>query len=190
MSVFEFYTFLLSFVVSLGVASLLSAIARLVQEAGRVKLSWSYALWTIAIFNLMITFWIKSWSYHDTFELRLAHAGPPLLLAIVGYLACGLATPPIPDEGVIDLDAFHERQGPKYMVAITIFMALAIVQGVLMGDFRFDAAEMPWDIIVQVGLGSLALVSAMLLRRRWIQILAPIIFLTSSVFYYLRLIGW
>jgi hypothetical membrane protein len=113
-----------------------------------------------------------------------------LLLAIVGYLACGLATPPIPDEGVIDLDAFHERQGPKYMVAITVFMALAIVQGVLMGDFRFDAAEMPWDIIVQVGLGLLALVSAMLLRRRWIQILAPSIFLTSSVFYYLRLIGW
>ncbi|MEY4783080.1 MAG: hypothetical protein RIR41_1015, partial [Pseudomonadota bacterium] len=52
MSVFEFYTVLLSFVVSLGVASLLSAIARLAQEAGRVKFSWSYALWTIAIFNL------------------------------------------------------------------------------------------------------------------------------------------
>jgi hypothetical protein len=59
-----------------------------------------------------------------------------------------------------------------------------------MGDFRFDAAEMPWDIIVQVGLGLLAFVSAMLLRFRWIQILAPFIFLTSSVFYYLRLIGW
>jgi len=190
MSVFEFYTVLLSFVVSLGVASLLSAIARLVQEAGRVKFSWSYALWTIAIFNLMITFWIKSWSYYDTFELRLAHAGPPLLLAIVGYLACGLATPSIPGEGVIDLDAFHERQGRKYMLAITIFMAVAIFQGALMGDFRFDSADMPWDIAVLAGLGLLALVSAMLLRVRWIQILAPVIFLTSSVFYYQRLIGW
>lgn len=191
MSVFEFYTVLLSFVVSLGVASLLNTASRLIQDAGRVKFSWPYLLWMIVVFNLMITFWIKSWSYHDIFELRLTHAAPPLLLAIVGYLACGLATLPIPEQGIINLESFHERQGPKYMIAVAAFMVLAIIQALLMGRQTADGvAGTIGDNAVEAFFGLFALVSARFIRVRWLQVLTPLVFLVSSVFYYTNLIGW
>ena len=44
MTAFEFFTVLLSFIVSLGVATLLLAVARLIQESQRVQFSLSYTL--------------------------------------------------------------------------------------------------------------------------------------------------
>jgi hypothetical protein len=89
MTSFEFFTVLLSFVVSLGVAGLLQSVVRLVQEAPRVKFSLTWALWAGAIFSLQIIYWLKSWTYHEHFTLRIETSIPPLVLAIVAFMACG-----------------------------------------------------------------------------------------------------
>ncbi|MDZ4762099.1 MAG: hypothetical protein SGJ21_13620 [Alphaproteobacteria bacterium] len=187
---FEFYIVLLSFVVSLGITSLLGAGARLAQEADRVVFSWRYAIWALAIFNLEVVFWIKSWTYQDSFVLRAAHALPPLLLAIIGYLACGLATPQTPAEGPIDLKAFHDAQGRKYAIASAAFMIVAIVQGAIMGDFVLDGSSVPLDAAGPALLAVVFLVAAIFRRNRWVQIGAPLIYLVSSAAYYVELIGW
>ena len=77
MTSFEYFTVLLSFVVSLGVANLLQTIVRLIQERDRVHFSLAYALWVAAIFNLQVTYWLKAWTYHDRFALRTETSIPP-----------------------------------------------------------------------------------------------------------------
>ena len=189
MSAFEFFTVLLSFVVSLGVASLLHTVVRLAQEGGRVRFSLTWALWAAAIFNLQITFWLKSWSYHEHYTLKTSTSIPPLVLAIIAFLSCGLATPHIPDEGPIDLKAFHERQGGKYQIAYAVFMAVAILQGALMLDMA-DAQSMSFfvtDAATQAGLAIAALLAAVFRGQRWIQAGVPAIFLVFGVAYYGRL---
>jgi hypothetical protein len=183
MSVFEFFTVLLSFIISLGIASLLSAVARLLQDAGRVRFSWSYALWAAAIFNIQILYWLKSWSYHDTYALRPANFGPPLVLAMLAFLACGLATPPTPDEGEIDLIAFHDRQGPKYMLTVAAYMTTAIVQGALMGDYS-QVGGAPADAAFPAGLAIMTLAAAVFHRVRWLQVAAPTVHIVASISYY------
>lgn len=190
MSDFDYFTVLLSFIVSLGVTTLLAAVARLLQESHRVVFSWRYALWAVAIFNLQISFWIKSWSYRDTYDMHVSTALPPLLLAITVFLACGLATPPVRDSGPIDLRAFHQDNGWKYQIAFAVFMVLAIIQAALYGDLFPGGASVPADAIAQGGFAALAAAAAVFRRQRWLQLGVPVVLLTGSIGYYERLIGW
>ncbi len=86
-SAFEFFTVLLSFVVSLGgVAGMLSAVIRLMQEAPRVRFSAAWALWATAGFTIQINFWLRAWSYHTDYALRDRNVSPAPCPGDPGFL--------------------------------------------------------------------------------------------------------
>jgi hypothetical protein len=186
-SSFEFFTVLLSIVVSLGVASLLHAVARLIQEYPRVHFSLTWALWAAAVFNLQITFWLRAWMYHEDFTLRTVTSIPPLILAIVAFVGCALATPQIPVAGPIDLRGFHAKQGRKYQIAFAIFMAVAIAQAILMNDISAQSAGLVRDVAAQAILALIAIAAAIFRKQRWLQIGAPAAFLLVSASFYGRM---
>jgi hypothetical protein len=188
MTSFEFYTVLLSFVVSLGVASLLRAVTRLFQDWPRVRFSLAWALWAAAIFNIQVVYWLRSWTYHEQFTLRIETSIPPLVLAILAFTCCGLATPNIAEAGAIDLRDFHAKQGRKYQVAYAVFMVMAIVQGILMSNVGGDSSTtIVSDAVTQSIIAAVAIACAVFPHLRWLQIGAPALFLASAVFYYGRL---
>jgi hypothetical protein len=181
-SAFEFFTVLLSFVVSLGVAGLLTAVIRLVQEASRVSFSLTWALWAAASFTVQINFWLRAWTYHENYALRIETSVPPLVLAIIAFFISGLATPHIPDTGPIDLRDFHARQGPKYQIAYAAFMLVAIVQGVLMNSTT--APGFLIDTISQITMAAACIAAAIYSRIRWLQLAVPTGLLIGSTIYY------
>jgi hypothetical protein len=189
MSSFEFFTVLLSFVVSLGVAGLLQSVVRLIQETSPVRFSLTWALWAGAIFNLQIIYWLKSWTYHEHFTLKVETSIPPLVLAVVAFMACGLATPHVPETGDVDLRAFHQRQGRKYQLAYAAFMVVAIVQGYLMLDVAEPLTNSAFlvDSISQAIVALVCIICVIFHRQRWLQAGAPAILLLSIVTYYERL---
>lgn len=188
-SSFEFFTVLLSIIVSLGVASLLHNVVRLIQEAARVKFSLTWALWAATIFNVQVIYWFRAWAYHEQFTISARTAIPPLILAILAFMACGLATPHIADAGSVDLREFHARQGRKYQVAYAAFMAVAVVQGLLMAPIAGNADNLARDSIVEGVAALLAIACAIFHRQTWLQIICPILFLISGLAYYGTLLG-
>jgi hypothetical protein len=190
MTSFEFFTVLLSFVVSIGVAHLLQTVARLIQEHDRVRFSLTWALWAGAIFNLQITYWLRSWTYHENFTLRTETSVPPLVLAIIAFLTCGLVSPRVRDAGDIDLRAFHDEDGRKYAIAYAAFMFVAIFQGILMADIANEALplnQLLIDSLFQAGFGVLAILAATFNRVRWLQVGVPAIFIIFAPGFYVRL---
>jgi ABC-type Na+ efflux pump permease subunit len=190
MTSFEFFTVLLSFVVSIGVAHLLQTVARLIQEHDRVRFSITWALWAAAIFNLQITFWLRSWVYHENYTLRTETSVPPLVLAIIAFLTCGLVSPRVRESGEIDLRAFHAEDGRKYQIAYAAFMIIAIIQGLLMADIAGetpDANQLLTDSIVLGVLAGLAIVAAICNRVRWIQVGVPAFFILFALNFYGRM---
>ena len=188
MTAFEFFTVLLSIVVSLGVASLLTAVSRLIQESHRVRFSLTYALWVVAIFNLQITLWLKAFGYRDVFQLHVSTSIPPLILAIIAFFACALATPPIPDEGPVDLRDFHTEQVRKYGFAMAAFFIAALIQAALM-DPVVDLTGRIIDTVFQVIYIALFSLAAVYRKVRWLQPLVPIVFIIASGIYFTQLIG-
>jgi hypothetical protein len=187
MTSFEFFTVLLSFVVSIGVAHLLQTVARLIQEHDRVRFSLTWALWAAAIFNLQITFWLRSWFYHEQFTLRTETSVPPLVLAIIAFLTCGLCSPRLREAGEIDLRAFHAEDGRKYQIAYAAFMLVAIAQGILMADIANEdlpANKLVTDSIIQGGFALMAILAAVFHKVRWLQVAVPAIFIIAALGFY------
>jgi hypothetical protein len=187
MTSFEFFTVLLSFVVSLGVASLLQSVVRLIHEARRVQFSLAWALWAASIFWLQIIYWLRSWTYHEDYMLRTATSIPPLVLAIIAFLACGLATPRIPNAGPIDLRQFHDAQGRKYQIAYAVFMSFSIVQSALMTSNAMSLPGFWIDAASQAAIAIGCILCVIFHRVRWLQIAAPAVFLITAIAYYGRL---
>lgn len=190
MSSFEFFTVLLSFVVSIGVAHLLQTVAQLIQEHDRVRFSLTWALWAGAIFNLQVTFWLRSWIYHEQFTLRVETSVPPLVLAIIAFLTCGLVAPRVRETGEIDLRTFHEEDGRKYQIAYAAFMLVAIVQGILMADIASE--ELPpnkllINSLVQAMFAVMAILAAVFHRVRWLQVGVPALFIAFALGFYHRM---
>jgi len=190
MTSFEFFTVLLSFVVSIGVAHLLQTVARLIQEHDRVRFSLTWALWAGAIFNLQITYWLRSWTYHENFTLRTETSVPPLVLAIIAFLTCGLCSPRVKESGEIDLRAFHAEDGRKYQIAYAAFMLVAIVQGLLMADVAGEGLaprQLLTDSIILGVLAVLAILAAVFQRARWLQAGVPAFFILFAFNFYGRM---
>jgi hypothetical protein len=125
-------------------------------------------------------------------RVRVAHQ-PGRSSGLAGnhrFLACGLATPQVPEEGPIDLDAFHARHGRRYTAALGVFMLVAILQGFAMGDFGLADAYLSVDATVPAALSLTAFFAAFFIGQRWLQLLVPLVFLGSSAAYYGQLIGW
>lgn len=191
MSAFDFYTVLLSFVVSIGVAALLTGVARLIQEAERVRPSLSHGAWMLVIFVLEIEFWVKSWSYHSTFSLGPGSFLCPLALAILAFMAASLVTPAVAAEGPIDLADFHRREGYKYIAAVALYYVAAPAQLLVMGDVDVHGRPIPvaaTSLIAQAVLAASALAAAVW-RRPAVQLPAAALHLALNILYFVQLLS-
>jgi len=185
LAAFDFYIVLLSIVVSISVAGLLTAVVRLIQASRRVRFAWTWAVWAVAIFALQVLFWLRSYSYRDLFQLRLSTTLPPLALAILAFLASGLVTPHVPDAGPVDLAEFHRREGRKYIAACMAFSLTAVVQTAVMS--RYEAHTDPrayWGPLLFASVEAFAIWQ---IRRRSVSIAAGLLLLVGNASYYLTL---
>jgi hypothetical protein len=186
MSLFEFYTVLLSLVISIGLATLLGATLRLIQDADRVVFSLPHAVWSLAVFLQQLGFWLKAWSYNVTLELTAAAFFLPVILAVLAFACCSLVTPHIPETGQIDLRAFHQRQGPKYAIAMALYMSIAVVQFLVMDPITKESlircAVMAAQIVV-------ALAAARFGSLAWLQLTTPILLLLVNLQFILELLA-
>lgn len=178
MGLFEFYTVLLSIVISIGLASLLGAGIRLIQEADRVTFSAVHALWAAAIFLQQLGFWLKSWDYHALTDLTPVIFFIPFVLAILAYACSALVTPHIPEHGPVDLKAFHVRHSPKYAVTMAAYFLMAIVQAVMMDPMT---AELRIDALVMGAMATIVLASARWSNVRWLQVITPCLILIAQL---------
>lgn len=180
MSVFEHLMALGSFILALGLTTILMFVAALVHRRHEVKLSLPQLLWTAAIFVNQINFWLGSFVYR-----HLTHADYPtiafvIVFPILLYLQSALVV--TEQSGALDLRLHHARNKRAYiglviaatMVDCAYFIRVAAITP------KFDAA--PYLIADAVLV--LTALAAIFNDRRSVQIGAPSIHLA------LRLIGF
>ena len=134
MTPFEYVLALVSIVVSLGVTHLLAGIAGLVQHRQRVRFSWLHAGWVAITLGLLLDLWLNMWLLRDVEQWRLGTIALLFLTCAILYVQCVLVTPSLPDEGVLDLRAFHLRERRNYIGASIVYVIPgAVLNATLMG---------------------------------------------------------
>lgn len=190
MTEFDFYSVLLSFIVSAGVAALLSGVARLIQESSRVTFSWSHAVWMLVIFEFQINMWLKAWSYHTTYSLHPASVLLPMMMAVLVYLSAALVIPQVPDTGPIDLPAFHRADGPKYIAAVAAIYLAAFSLEIVLGEVDRAGHGIPIalsTIIIRSVLIAACAV-AIVWRRSWVPLAVGVFQLVMNTIYLFQLL--
>lgn len=117
MDIFEFILVLVTVIVSLGIAELLSGVVRVLRH--ELKPGFLHGLWVLVVFNMQMQWLWFSWNYRDRgswlFPEFMLLIAPPLLL----YMAAAVLFPrPLADDGG-DLEAhFLQRRRPFFLLAI------------------------------------------------------------------------
>ena len=125
MSEFEIFSVVLSFILGLGVAQILSSIVYVIHSRRDTTLRWTTFLWAWAIFLFHVNFLFAAlWFYSAdrSFTWYLVD----LLSAVVLFLSGGLVLPPDSRPLPEDLRTFFDRDGKLALVPLGIFLGLSV----------------------------------------------------------------
>ena len=127
MQPFDYVAVLLSIVVSLALAHLLTGIARMIQDGVR-RFSIPLAQWILFSLFLCVDYWFYVWHLHGERLWSLGYVTLLLTQAAMIFVAARLIVPAASDDGAIDMTGFFERNRRKYMAVV---IALAAVNGLI-----------------------------------------------------------
>jgi hypothetical protein len=176
MSVFEHLMTLGSFILALGLATILMFVATLVHRRSEARLSLPHALWMAAIFVNQINFWLGSYVYHDIERASLEKIGFVIAFPILLYLQSAMVV--TEQSGALDLAAHHARNKRFYIglvVLASTLDALYFMRVAYLTDYDATAFFIADAVLIGSGL------AAMFVDWRWVQIAAPALQLALRV---------
>lgn len=131
MSEFELVSIVLSFILGLGVAQILSSLVYLIHSRRETRLRWTPFLWAVAILLFHLNFLFAAlWFYYASGSLELYFLD--LFSAVLLFLSGGLILPSASRSLPLDLNEFFERDGRLALLPLSIFLAMSVpynVQG-------------------------------------------------------------
>ena len=159
MTPFEFVFALISIITSLALTRIITGVVAIVRHKERGGFSLTHALWVWVAFAVVIGNWGALWG------ARIDPDWPPLrvlawLTSMTSlYAFCALVIPEVEQRKPLDLNAFHESEGRRYIIAHNVFAILAFV--LVLSITGINAASMRHLIpsVAAFGIGTIALLT-------------------------------
>ena len=180
MTAFEHVILLLSFVYAFALTHLLLGTAELIRANSRVRFSWFHAGWMMLAFIVIIANWI---SFFDLRNAPVWSVGTILFVLAIGvanYLQTALVCMDVPEEGPVDMAAFHLEQGRRYIAAAGVSVVFALVANVVLGgQFKIDEYLRQNLAVFPM---AVACVAGWVWLRGWVQAASLIVICASWIF--------
>ncbi|CAN5500224.1 hypothetical protein BH10BAC4_BH10BAC4_16160 [soil metagenome] len=139
MTPFEYVSVMISIILGLGITQIMTGVADLVHQWGKVKLYWPHLLWIVLVFVLHIQEW---W---ETYELRVFESWrlPTFLFfslyPVNLFILARILFPFNPQEGdVVDLKQFYFKNYRKFFLSFMILIILSIISNIIVHGFTYD----------------------------------------------------
>lgn len=172
MRAFDFVLLFFSFVYALALSHLLMTAARMLRHRRTIVFSWPQALWMIAALLLVIGNWISLWDFHNATTMSAGAIGILFAFSVMVYLDCALVSPDFNTDGVVNLQEFHEQQGPTYIGTALVTVVAAMVLNFIIGGMGAQNWANQNGLVIAMLVPPAA---ALLFRRSTlVQILAPL----------------
>jgi hypothetical protein len=179
MSTFEFVSVLLSIVISLAIAHLLTGVAQALK-AKKVRFDWVLAGWWLFVLMLCVDYWFSVWRLRDQPVWTLGFVLTWLVLAAITYIAAWLVVPDTDADGTMDFVAHHEANRRKYLGALTVWVAGGTVVNGYTPSMELANLLVPFFIIVFI---------VPIIWKHWlVQIAALVLAYAGFIFYALNFI--
>jgi len=179
MTAFEFVSVLLSLVISLAVAHLLTGIAEALK-AKKVRFHWVLAGWWLFVFMLCVDYWFSVWRLRDAPAWTLGFVLIWLVLAAITYIAAWLVVPEKDADGTMDFVAHHEANRRKYLGTLIAW----VLGGTIVNGYTpsMEIANLLAPLFVIIFLASI------IWKHRLVQIAAIVLSYAGFIYYALNFI--
>ena len=176
MSAFEFLSVGISFVLGLGVTTVLLSLVRLFRIRATVRWDWIPLAWAMMIFVAQIQYWWEMFGFGG----RSAWAFGDFLLLMIATLALFVASsvilPEADDVDAIDLTSYFNETGRWALVAFACHVCLLVVINIVLSHLS------PFDLLLLSQVLPFALMMATFATRsRRVQAVLTGIFLASML---------
>ena len=176
MDTFRWIAIVVSMILGLGVARLLSGAVAVFRARGRVALDWLPLVWAAAIFIQQIAFW---WSLEDASGRVTTWTLPAFLMLVALVLALFLAAALIlPSNEMADGDslrAMFEKDGRWALLALAGFNAVVILANWVI--WRAD----PLSESVRLNVALTVVPVAGFLGSRRVQTIAAVVYIALAI---------
>src|SRR5262249_36479693 len=186
MHAYDFMLVLFSFVYAAAVTHVLSTAGEMIIASKRVRFSWFNAGWMCAALLFTCAWWIGLWDLHTTSILSVGSVAFYFAVAAGIYLNARLVSPRIPEQGEIDLRAFHADEGRKYLVAYTALSVVTIITNARLGQGG-SAVQWPAQNLVIIPMTIATGIAAIFIRKPWVQAFAVTIQILGWFWYFAKL---
>jgi hypothetical protein len=153
---FEFVLALISVITSLALTKIITGVVSIVRHQDRQEFSLTHALWIWVAFAVVVGNWGSLWNERaapDWYSFRLFI----WLVSMASlYAFCALVIPDFEQHDRLNLEEFHERDGPRYIIAHNVFALMSMLLLVVQGDFTRQGAPRFAPAVLAFALGTIA----------------------------------
>lgn len=128
MTPFEYVSVLISIILGLGIAVLLTGLADIIRNYHVVKVYWPYLIWILIVFILHIQEWWISYSLRSEMEWTLPRFLFVITYPIVLFILAHLLFPQKWTKKGMDLKIFYFNNFQKYFGAALLLLVISILQ--------------------------------------------------------------
>lgn len=170
MSLFEFLMVLVSLIIGLGLAELLSGIAQAIRVRETIQFYWVHSIFVMIIFLALLQQWWEIWSVRDnpvwTFPGLLMMLGGPIGLFLIAHLIF-----PQPISGSDFKSYYYDKMKPALWLAVFTVLVSSTFRPVVLGIQLFTLDNLSSFLMVVV------FVSMAITRKFWFHgLMAPLVF--------------
>ncbi|WP_425228142.1 hypothetical protein [Sphingomonas sp.] len=134
MKPFDYVSVLLSFVISLVFAQVLTGVSHMIQSGVR-RLSIPLLYWISFVLFLCVDYWFSIWGLHDLKGWSFAYVSLLLVFAGLLFLVARAAVPEAASNDPIDLTALYDRDRRKIMVLFLLFSLCGLIVNLTLPGF-------------------------------------------------------
>lgn len=125
MSPFEFVTVLISIILGLGITQIMSGIADLIHQWGKVKLYWPHMLWVVLVFVLHIQDWWLLYQLKSVTTWKLPMFLFQVLYPISLFILARILFPMPTEENATDMRTYYLTNYRKLFTMVVILSVLS-----------------------------------------------------------------
>ncbi len=134
MSPFEFVTVLISIILGLGITQIMSGIADLIHQWGKVKLYWPHLLWVALVFILHIQEWWLLYQLKGILVWKLPMFLFQVLYPINLFILARILFPMSGEENGTDMKMYYLANYRKFFVMVMILSVLSALENIFVHD--------------------------------------------------------
>jgi hypothetical protein len=148
MSPFEYVSVLVSIILGLGVALVLSGVAEIIRRWNTITHFWPYQIWIVLVFVLHVQEWWATYDLRSVTTWSLPVFLFVIIYPILLFILANLLFPFRWPEKGMDMKSFYFENCNKFFFCVVLFALISMVQNVVIADYRLQDQIIQFIVLI------------------------------------------